>query len=91
MSDEYEHDPTLLTNYLCQAYLPPLVLDSNLPAVPQYAPPWQRIEELDMDRPRLLRLVSEIPLAALQNAIRLCKSKSSLQVPLRAPYTVTHN
>ncbi|KAH9896575.1 hypothetical protein C8Q73DRAFT_788923 [Cubamyces lactineus] len=71
MSDEYEHDPTLLTNYLCQAYLPPLVLDSNLPAAPQYAQPWPRIDELDMDRPRLVRLVSEIPLAALQNAIRL--------------------
>ncbi|KAI8970644.1 hypothetical protein BD414DRAFT_518299 [Trametes punicea] len=71
MVDEYELDPTLLTSYLCQAYLPPLILDESLPPIEHFARAWPRIEELDMDFTRLIRQVTEIPLQALQNAVRL--------------------
>ncbi|KAI0827205.1 hypothetical protein BC628DRAFT_1409964 [Trametes gibbosa] len=71
MSDD-ESAPNSLTNYLSQAYLPALIFDEDLPKVRHAAPQWPPIQELDMDRPRLVRIVSEIPLLALQNAIQLC-------------------
>ncbi|KAI0635457.1 hypothetical protein C8Q77DRAFT_1217273 [Trametes polyzona] len=61
-----------LTSYLCQAYLPPLILSEALPQIDQFANPWPHIEELNLDGyQRLIRIVSEIPLPALQNAIRI--------------------
>ncbi|KAI0674050.1 hypothetical protein C8Q78DRAFT_1067214 [Trametes maxima] len=71
MGEEIDNDATSLTNYLCQAYLPRLMLDETLPPEENFATAWDRMEELNMDSTRLIRQVSEIPLLALQNAVRL--------------------
>ncbi|OSD07727.1 hypothetical protein PYCCODRAFT_1455819 [Trametes coccinea BRFM310] len=71
MEDECMVDPTVLTSYLRQAYLPPLNLDESLPPVQYFAAAWPPIEELYMDQQRLIRRVLAIPILALQNAVRL--------------------
>ncbi|KAI9057369.1 hypothetical protein FKP32DRAFT_1598251 [Trametes sanguinea] len=72
MEEEYNVDPTVLTSYLRQAYLPPLILDESLPPVEYHATELPPIEELYMNNHRrLIRRVVHIPLLALQNAVRL--------------------
>ncbi|KAL1939266.1 hypothetical protein VTO73DRAFT_10069 [Trametes versicolor] len=63
---------TSLTNYLSQAYLPPLIIDEELPQNAGSANPWPRIHELDIieNNVRLCQVVTKIPLEVLQHAVR---------------------
>lgn len=63
-----------LTAYLAQAYLLPLFPEGTVPAVQQHAPLWPVMEELNCNplETRDLTEVTEIPLLALENAIRTC-------------------
>ncbi|KAI0368551.1 hypothetical protein BV20DRAFT_1053953 [Pilatotrama ljubarskyi] len=70
MEDYPAPDPRSLTNYLSQAYLPPLILDIDLPQVEQYAPAWPRIPELDTPYTRYIQRIRPIPLGKLQDAVR---------------------
>ncbi|KAI0353313.1 hypothetical protein OH77DRAFT_1522520 [Trametes cingulata] len=70
MADPTVADPHSLTNYLSQAYLPPLILDVDLPQVEHHAPAWPRIPELDTNYTRYIRAIRSIPLNNLQDAVR---------------------
>ncbi|KAI0763938.1 hypothetical protein BD413DRAFT_578951 [Trametes elegans] len=71
MAQGFEANPPSLTDYLHQAYLPTLALAAELPGADPRAEPWPPIEELNMDYPRLVQKVAEIPLLALQNAVHI--------------------
>ncbi|TFK85416.1 hypothetical protein K466DRAFT_664504 [Polyporus arcularius HHB13444] len=61
-----------LTAYLSQAYLFPLFTQETVPPVRQHAPRWPVMEELNCTakETRELREVTEMPLLAVENAVR---------------------